>query len=517
MMQKAIESYIEKVYGYAVNRTYCREEADELAQEILFTVFRELPKLRDESKFEPWLWSVAANVTRSFRRSMGKQRAMYSYDTLESLPFEDEYFKGEEEEEIYASLREKIAMLSSTYRDIIVLFYYDGLSTKTISKKLKIPEGTVRWRLAEGRKKLKKEYTQMNETALRPVKMRLDIYGSGDYNGKTIPFPDVYIDDALSQNILYYCYEQAKGIEELAKLCGVPAYYIEERIGNLLKREAVIEVSKGKYQTDFIIWSDKYGIYCEENAEKSLMPVMERMLKALDNIAEKAADIDFYRAEKSESDLYYLYGVMAFVYASKHYCKLKFPPFKEKYDGNKWCYLGNMETGKHHRTGIGIQHNANSGSRGGLSHTVYNGISGIASRQMMYDNHINVCEDLLTDGKTDDIDSLADAIQAGYIVKRQNGSFFITTPFFTKEQKAEFDAIADKYLAPLMPEYSEILNTFISGYKKLFPGHLNDDADRMCHGMFTGMYTVIIAYAQRTETIKMPSRNNYCDVLIRFK
>ena len=136
---------------------------------------------------------------------------------------------------------------------------------------------------------------------------------------------------------------------------------------------------------------------------------------------------------------------------------------------------------------------------------------------MMYDNHINVCEDLLTDGKTDDIDSLADAIQAGYIVKRQNGSFFITTPFFTKEQKAEFDAIADKYLAPVMPEYSEILNTFISGYKKLFPRHLNDDADRMCHGMFTGMYTVIIAYAQRTETIKMPSRNNYCDVLIRFK
>ena len=517
MMHEAIESYIEKVYGYAVNRTYCREEADELAQEILFTVFRELPKLRDESKFEPWLWSVAANVTRSFRRSMGKQRAMYSYDTLESLSFEDEYFKGEEEEEIYASLREKIAMLSSTYRDIIVLFYYDGLSTKTISEKLKIPEGTVRWRLAEGRKKLKKEYTQMNETALRPVKMRLDIYGSGDYNGKTIPFPDVYINDALSQNILYYCYEQAKGIEELAKLCGVPAYYIEERIGNLLKREAVIEVSKGKYQTDFIIWSDKYGIYCEENAEKSLMPVMERMLKALDNIAEKAADIDFYRAEKRESDLYYLYGVMAFVYASKHYCKLKFPPFKEKYDGNKWCYLGNMETGKHHRTGFGTQHNANSGSRGGLSHTVYNGISGIASRQMMYDNHINVCEDLLTDGKTDDIDSLADAIQAGYIVKRQNGSFFITTPFFTKEQKAEFDAIADKYLAPLMPDYSEILNTFISGYKKLFPGHLNDDADRMCHGMFAGMYTVIIAYAQRTETIKMPSRNNYCDVLIRFK
>ena len=44
-----IESYVEKVYGYAVNHTYSREEADDLSQEILFTVVRELPKLKDLS------------------------------------------------------------------------------------------------------------------------------------------------------------------------------------------------------------------------------------------------------------------------------------------------------------------------------------------------------------------------------------------------------------------------------------------------------------------------------------
>ena len=61
MKPDVIEGYIEKVYGYAIKHTYSREEADELTQEILFTVVRELPKLRDESKFEPWLWGVAAN------------------------------------------------------------------------------------------------------------------------------------------------------------------------------------------------------------------------------------------------------------------------------------------------------------------------------------------------------------------------------------------------------------------------------------------------------------------------
>ena len=71
-----IENYIEKIYGYAINHTYSREEADELSQEILFTVVRELPKLKDDSKFEPWIWGIARNITKSFRRNMGKQRTM---------------------------------------------------------------------------------------------------------------------------------------------------------------------------------------------------------------------------------------------------------------------------------------------------------------------------------------------------------------------------------------------------------------------------------------------------------
>ena len=509
-----IENYIERVYGYAINHTYSREEADELSQEILFAVVRELPKLKDDSKFEPWLWGVARNITKSFRRSMGKQRTMYSYDVLDTMSCTDPY---DNPEEVYDYLRMKIAMLSAMYRDIIILYYYDGLSVKQIAEKLMIPEGTVTWRLSEARRKLKKECTDMKETALRPVKIKLDIYGCGNYNGKTIPFPTVYIDDALSQNILYYCYEQANSVEELSRLCGVPAYYVEERIDNLLKRDAVLEVSKGKYRTDFIIWSDQYGIYCEENAEKALIPIMNRMLKALDGIADEAAKIDFYKAGKSETDLYYLYGVMAFSYASKQYCHLPYPGFKKKYDGNEWCYLGNMETGKHRRIGIGTQHNANLGSCGGYSHTTYHAINGIVFRPMMYDNYIKVCEDILHCGKSDDADSVANAIQDGYIIRRRDGSFFVTVPAFTKEQKAEFDAIADQYLAPLMPAYSEIVNKFVSGYKKLFPKHLNDDADRMCQNMFMGLYAVMIEYAQRTEMIHMPSPNCYCDVLIQFK
>lgn len=514
-----LESYIEKVYGYAVNRTFSREEADELAQEILFTAVRELPRLREESRFEPWLWGIASNVTKGFRRSLGRQRAMYSYDTLEHLDFEGERFEDryfDSQEEIYDALRTRIAMLSGIYRDIIVLYYYDGLSTKAISEKLDIPEGTVRWRLTEARRRLRKEFDDMKETALRPVRMRVDIYGTGNYDGIKVPFPSVYINDALSQNILYYCYEQPNGVEGLAKACGVPAYYIEERIENLLKREAVVEVSKGRYQTDFIIWSDKYGIYCEENAEKALMPMMEKLLKALKDIAREAAHIDFYKAEKSEADLFYLYGAMAFWHASERYCKLPYPQIPKNYDGYEWRYMGNMETGRHHRTAMSRMDCSNAGSRGSYYHTVYV-FGGMERRLQMYDCYINVCEDMISHGSTEDFDAAACAIRDGYIVKRQDGSFFVTVPSFTKEQKEEFDAIADRYLGPLMPEYSEIISNFISGYKKLFPRHLKDDVDRMCQRMFPEMYAAIVEYAQRTEAIPKPSPHCCCDVMIQFK
>lgn len=250
---------------------------------------------------------------------MSKNRATYSYDVLENVPYEE---SDEENEDAYDFLRTKIAMLSEIYRNIIILYYYDGLSTKEIAEKLNVPEGTVTWRLSVGRKKLKKEFDNMNETALRPIRMNIGIYGSGDYDGKRKPFPTVYIDDALSQNILYYSYEKPCTAEELAKLCGVPAYYIEDRISRLLKYEAIIEATKGKYQTDFIIWSDKYGIYCEENAEKILMPIMDELLTALKEISRQAMKLDFYKAEKSEADLFYLFGVLAFSYANSKYCSL---------------------------------------------------------------------------------------------------------------------------------------------------------------------------------------------------
>lgn len=60
MKADVLENYIERVYGFAVNHTFSREEADELSQEILFTAVRELPKLKDCADWSPGFGELQA-------------------------------------------------------------------------------------------------------------------------------------------------------------------------------------------------------------------------------------------------------------------------------------------------------------------------------------------------------------------------------------------------------------------------------------------------------------------------
>jgi len=512
MTSDIICSYVEKVYAYAVRRTFSRDEADELSQEILFTAVRELPKLRDESRFEPWLWGIAANVTRSFRRSMGKRRAMYSYDTAEDLLYYDEY--DLDNENIFGALRTNIASLSALYRDVVILYYYDGLSTKAISERLGIPEGTVTWRLSEARKKLKKECENMETTALRPIVLEICMSGEGNYNGTTMPFPNQYLSDALAQNILFYCYDRPRGVEELAKLCGVPAYYIEDRLTDLVKREAVSEQSGGRYRTEFVIYSDKDAEYSIKS--KCIFEhITEPFVNALRRLADMTDGLGIYTAGKPREELLYLYGILALLHFNERYNPTKTTGDRLRYDGNRWTYHAHLVSGaKHHVRGLGLQISSNRGSRGTYKHISCT-FAGFAHRRMALDHMINICEDVKCGREITDLEAAAETIEKGYIEKRENG-LFITIPMFTKEQYAKFVGYAEEAFADVILPYANAVKTFCDGYKKLFPAHLEDDLSVACNYMFLSQYaTSLCDIAKERGLLTPPRPESICDVLIQ--
>ena len=99
MDKMILADYVDRVYGWSVRHTFSCDEADELSQEILLTALRKLPGLRDDSRFEPWLWSIAKNTERAFRRSRGKARSLVSIDLIPEIPdAPDESAEAEETE-----------------------------------------------------------------------------------------------------------------------------------------------------------------------------------------------------------------------------------------------------------------------------------------------------------------------------------------------------------------------------------------------------------------------------------
>lgn len=103
MDARILEKYIEKIYSFAISKTFTPDEADDLSQDILYQAVASLPKLTDESRFEPWLWRLASNCAFSFRRQKGKERAFYLYNVPEE-DFEQVSVEDNDEETNVSSI-----------------------------------------------------------------------------------------------------------------------------------------------------------------------------------------------------------------------------------------------------------------------------------------------------------------------------------------------------------------------------------------------------------------------------
>lgn len=505
---------LDKVFAFALNRTFSRDEAEELSQEIIYQALKNLHTIKDETRFEPWFWQVAHNTLKVFKRDKGKERNCYSFDSVAPIPIEDEY--AFEELEIAENLRRQIASLSACYRDIIVMYYYDDMTCKQIAEKLRIPEGTVTYRLSLARSKLKKECSNMNETVLKPVKLSLSISGEGNYNGKDRPFPWTFINDALSQNILWYAYRQPKTMEELSKLTGVLAFYIEESIKNLIAREAMIHPTKNTVQTDFMIFDDLIAQYSINNASELAEALEEPFWKAASLLTEKTIKLGVSIADKTFDELICLFSLLALDKLISEYppSEYKKPPIR--YDGNMWQYHANVIGVSYDDGVLAMNKNLNSSNHPGYEHHCYQ-FTPFVLNKMMFDHELDICR-VIHDNATPiekQKETIADMLAHGYL-RKKNGEIMVSMPVFSAEQYSHFTLLATEIFSTVMLQYSQKLRCYINGYIKLFPPHLRDAANRNGFYLFVAMFSKIASKWISQGKLHIPDGAT-CDVLIEHE
>lgn len=155
-----VQRYQKPLFAYLASRLGNPTEAEEAAQESFVRAFLSLKTLRQPESFYSWLLGIGGRVAKEhFRSSEHRRRDQESAAAMlvnASDSSEDR------------SLEEAIAALPETYRRVILLRYYEGLSCQELAIRLAMPLGTVTKTLSRAYALLRQEL-QARERAEQTV------------------------------------------------------------------------------------------------------------------------------------------------------------------------------------------------------------------------------------------------------------------------------------------------------------------------------------------------------------
>ena len=163
-----VESYKLLLYSI-VYATSAHADADDIVQETFIYAYYHWGMLREKEKASSWLCAIAKNKAVSSVKGEGKTLSLADVEgkVRVSSP-ESSFLRQEQRQEI----RERISKLPEKYRDTIMLHYFAEMSIAEIAKFLEITESNVKFRLYEGRKKLKKELLYLMDEEKKQVKKK---------------------------------------------------------------------------------------------------------------------------------------------------------------------------------------------------------------------------------------------------------------------------------------------------------------------------------------------------------
>ncbi|MGH9905832.1 MAG: sigma-70 family RNA polymerase sigma factor [Pyrinomonadaceae bacterium] len=158
-----------EIYGLLFRLTENREEARDLTQETFLRAFQCIEHFRGEADLRTWIYRIAINQARNRWRWWRRRRrdatiSLDSPDGHNSKPVavtlpghcdtpEQETLAHERER----ALRAALSSLGRAYRETVILRDIEGMTYEEVAATLRISLGTVKSRLARGRKELRRK------------------------------------------------------------------------------------------------------------------------------------------------------------------------------------------------------------------------------------------------------------------------------------------------------------------------------------------------------------------------
>jgi len=128
---------------------------EDLEQEVYIKTYKNLPKYKEQNKFSQWLCTIAANVCRDYLRSAKFKNSQVT-DNDEEAIINTKITETPEtiysEKERQKLILKEIERLPKKMKEAIILYEFEDYSYEEMSKKLRVPIGTVKSRINSARK-----------------------------------------------------------------------------------------------------------------------------------------------------------------------------------------------------------------------------------------------------------------------------------------------------------------------------------------------------------------------------
>lgn len=120
-------------------------EVEDAISESILKAYKNKHRLKNKESFKSWMMRIVSNECYDLIKRKSRFDLRDNLESLNLMHIDKEY----------SDLREIIDDLNEEFSSVLVLFYYEDMSIKEISKVLEISEGTVKSRLSRAKSKLK--------------------------------------------------------------------------------------------------------------------------------------------------------------------------------------------------------------------------------------------------------------------------------------------------------------------------------------------------------------------------
>ncbi|MCL2392784.1 MAG: sigma-70 family RNA polymerase sigma factor [Oscillospiraceae bacterium] len=167
-LNQLCEAVVDQVMFRTSKIMYNHSDAEDVAQEALLRMCKNIRMLKDPAKFNAWFSSIIINESRRKMKNNTKTPTVLNFeDEMDSMPEEDNVFYAPdsymERKEQRGAIMDVIGDLSLRQRQAILLHYFDEMSVTETANVMGVSQSNVTLYLKNARNKIKSKLEPYTE------------------------------------------------------------------------------------------------------------------------------------------------------------------------------------------------------------------------------------------------------------------------------------------------------------------------------------------------------------------